>query len=112
MSPAAVLLHAEAEPDGIDLSAFDCQSCGACCAYAPDWPRFTLEDDATLARIPAAFVDDDAGRMRCDGNRCSALTGLVGTATACAVYAVRPEVCRACTPGDDACRIARAHYGL
>jgi Fe-S-cluster containining protein len=50
--------------------------------------------------------------MRCIGNRCAALQGEVGRATACAVYAVRPEVCRACEPGDDACAIARAHFGL
>ncbi|WP_300299622.1 YkgJ family cysteine cluster protein [Ferrovibrio sp.] len=93
-------------------AAFDCQSCGACCAYSRDWPRFSLEEDAALARIPARFVDDEAGRMRCDGNRCSALQGEVGAQTSCGVYAVRPEVCRACQPGDDACRIARAHFGL
>ena len=33
-------------------------------------------------------------------------------ATACTIYAVRPEVCRACQPGDDSCTLARRHYGL
>lgn len=93
-------------------AVFDCQSCGACCAFSRDWPRFSLEDDAALARIPARFVDDAAGRMRCDGDRCSALTGTVGQKTACQVYDVRPDVCHACQPGDEACLIARAHYGL
>ncbi len=91
---------------------FDCQACGACCDYSQEWPRFTLEDDEALARIPAAYVDDPAGRMRCVGTRCSALTGTVGVATACAVYAVRPDVCRACLPGDDACLMARARHHL
>ncbi len=50
--------------------------------------------------------------MRCDGNRCSALVGDVGVATSCAVYDRRPDVCKACMPGDDACRMARQHYGL
>ncbi len=89
-----------------------CQSCGACCAYSRDWPRFTLEDDADLARIPAGFVDDSLGRMRCTGERCVALSGEIGVGTACTIYDVRPQVCRACLPGDDACRMARAHYGL
>lgn len=50
--------------------------------------------------------------MRCEGHRCAALVGEVGIATACAVYEVRPEVCRACLPGDDECRTARSRFGL
>jgi hypothetical protein len=50
--------------------------------------------------------------MRCDGDRCTALVGEIGAATSCAVYAVRPEVCRTCLPGDDACTLARLRYGL
>jgi len=95
-----------------DLDAESCRSCGACCSFSAEWPRFALESDADLARIPAAFVDDERGRMRCHGNRCSALIGEVGVSTACAVYAARPDVCRACTPGDDACRTARRGFGL
>lgn len=93
-------------------SAYDCQACGACCAYSPEWPRFTLEDDETIARIPPAFVDDAAGRMRCDGDRCTALKGDIGKAAACSIYAVRPIVCRDCEPGDEACLMARTHHGL
>jgi|SRR5579883_1123661 Fe-S-cluster containining protein len=95
----------------MDTSAL-CQSCGACCAYSKEWPRFSLESDADLARIPAELIDDGQGRMRCHGDRCAALTGEIGRETACSVYPVRPEVCRACAPGDDACRMAREHYGL
>jgi Fe-S-cluster containining protein len=50
--------------------------------------------------------------MRCDGNRCMALTGEIGVATACQVYAVRPEVCRSCQPGDDSCTLARRRFML
>lgn len=95
-----------------DAADDPCRACGACCAYSADWPRFSLEDDAAIARIPAAYVDDDRGAMRCHGDRCSALDGTVGVATACAVYAARPDVCRDCVPGDDACRIARRAFGL
>ena len=79
--------------DPTDPAGFACQSCGACCAYSAEWPRFSIEDDADLARIPEAYVDDPAGRMRCDGDRCSALEGRIGESVACKVYAVRPEVC-------------------
>lgn len=89
-----------------------CRSCGACCGYAADWPRFTLEDEAAIARIPAAYVDAGGAGMRCRGARCAALEGEIGRATACAVYDLRPDVCRACGPGDDACTIARRHFNL
>jgi hypothetical protein len=71
-----------------------------------------LESEAALDRIPSAYIDDDRGRMLCRGNRCSALIGEVGVATACAIYPLRPDVCEACLPGDDACRMARRHFGI
>jgi len=95
---------------GLDASV--CQTCGACCSFSSEWPRFSTEDEEALARIPAQYVDDGLGRMRCDGDRCSALVGDVGIATACTIYAIRPDVCRACEPGDDACLMARLHFGL
>jgi len=94
------------------LADFDCQACGACCSYSADWPRFSIEDDADLAKIPEKFVAADLSGMRCDGARCSALAGEVGKFTACGIYAVRPEVCRACLPGDPECLIARQSAGL
>jgi Fe-S-cluster containining protein len=89
-----------------------CRSCGACCSYSREWPRFSLEDDATLALIPRAYVDDGEAAMRCNGDRCAALVGEVGVGTSCAVYDVRPDVCRACDPGDDACAMARHRFGM
>jgi Fe-S-cluster containining protein len=95
-----------------ELAAATCRACGACCSFSREWPRFSLEDDADLARIPVAYVDHEHERMRCDGHRCSALVGEVGISTACAIYAVRPDVCKACLPGDEACRMARQRFGL
>jgi Fe-S-cluster containining protein len=96
----------------IALTSASCRTCGACCSFSAVWPRFTLESDADLDRIPATLVDEGLGRMRCSGDRCAALVGDVGIATACAIYAVRPEVCRACFPGDDACLMARRRFNL
>jgi len=93
-------------------AAILCQSCGACCATSKDWPRFTLEDDAALARIPAEFVRECGSGIACTDDRCNALSGTVGKATTCAIYNVRPDVCRACVPGDEACTIAREKFGL
>ena len=89
-----------------------CLSCGACCAYSQNWPRFTTEDEAALDRIPENFVNERQSGMRCDGDRCSALSGQVGVSTSCTVYAVRPEVCRICMPGDNECTMARRKWGL
>jgi len=97
-------------PDG-DASAL-CQACGACCAYSPDWPRFSLETDEALSRIPARLIDETQGRMACEGDRCKALAGTIGEQVACGIYADRPIVCRDCLPGDDECLVARAHHGL
>jgi uncharacterized protein len=94
------------------LPTFDCKTCGACCAFSAAWPRFTLEDDAAIARIPPHLVDDSGRGMRCAGDRCAALEGAVGVSVSCAAYSERPEVCRSCTPGDEACGIARARFGL
>ncbi|MGE7371274.1 YkgJ family cysteine cluster protein [Neorhizobium sp. NPDC001467] len=91
---------------------WDCQACGACCSYSAEWPRFTLETDEALERIPEQFVAPNGSGMRCEGERCSALAGQVGVGASCTIYAVRPDVCRACMPGDDECRIARAAFGL
>jgi Fe-S-cluster containining protein len=99
-------------PSSAAQHASPCQSCGACCSYDASWPRFTLEDDAALARIPAALVAADGSGMRCEGNRCSALKGEIAKQTACTIYTLRPDVCRACEPGDEACNMARRHHGL
>ncbi|BCG89139.1 zinc/iron-chelating domain-containing protein [Mesorhizobium sp. 113-3-9] len=93
-------------------SAFDCQSCGACCSYSAEWPRFSTEDDAQLDRIPEKYVAADLSGMRCEGVRCSALSGEIGKATACGIYELRPDVCRACMPGDAECLMARAAHGM
>ncbi len=82
------------------------------CSFSAEWPRFSMETDADLDRIPPAYVDNEQGRMQCSGNRCAALMGKVGVSTACAIYTVRPDVCKACLPGDDACQMARRRFNL
>lgn len=92
--------------------AWSCQGCGACCSYSKDWPRFSTETDEELDRIPETLVSESLGGMKCTGERCNALTGKIGEATACSIYEIRPHVCRACEPGDDACLMAREKWGL
>lgn len=89
-----------------------CQACGACCAYSSNWPRFTTEDDAALDLIPENLVNDRQSGMRCEGDRCAALSGKIGVMTACTIYPIRPEVCWTCMPGDVECGMARRKWGL
>ncbi|MBE9603506.1 YkgJ family cysteine cluster protein [Acetobacteraceae bacterium H6797] len=91
---------------------YDCQTCGACCAYSREWPRFSMESEAEIALIPAAMVAENGSGMRCEGERCTALKGELGKSVGCTIYAVRPLVCRDCQPGDEECLIARRHHGL
>lgn len=102
-------MSGDASP-GEDL--FDCQACGACCAYSSEWPRFSLETDEELDAIPEALVAADLSGMKFEGERCCALKGELGKHVACTIYAVRPIVCRDCMPGDPECLIARAARGL
>jgi Fe-S-cluster containining protein len=54
----------------------------------------------------------DKSGMRCVDNRCTALAGEVGKHVGCTIYGLRPDVCRACQPGDAECNTARAKYGF
>jgi Fe-S-cluster containining protein len=89
-----------------------CQTCGACCAYSANWPRFSTEEDAALDLIPSELINERGSGMRCEADRCAALKGRIGEMTSCAIYAVRPEVCRTCMPGDAECAMARKKFAL
>ena len=97
---------------GLQAEISPCQSCGACCSFSSDWPRFSTECDEELDRIPAALVNVRLSGMRCTGERCNALDGKVGAATRCTIYDIRPAVCRTCQPGDEECLMARRGWGL
>jgi len=94
----------------VDPTAFDCNACGACCAYAPDWPEVRTEADRGPAGPPSEWVDD--GHVRWAGDRCAALQGAIGACTRCRIYARRPSPCRGCEPGSQSCLVARRHHGL
>ena len=64
---AALAARDVSSPDEGAEPVFDCQSCGACCSYSAEWPRFSMEDDSQLDRIPEKFVAADLSGMRCEG---------------------------------------------
>ena len=88
----------------------DCTACGACCAYSNNWPEFSDADD--LDGVPESMCDCENGRMKCDGDRCVALVGVIGERVHCSVYPSRPLVCREFIPGSPDCNTVRAYFGL
>lgn len=104
--------HASPSP-----SAHPCQTCGACCAsFRVDFAVY--ETQALGGTVPDGLVLEVNGstcRMRGTDHvpiRCTALTGTVGQAVACSIYAWRPSPCREFEAGDYACEKARARHGL
>ena len=93
----------------MDPADFDCNTCGACCAYSPDWPELAPDDHGPDGP-PAEWVDE--GYIRWGEGRCSALSGTIGDCTRCVIYARRPSPCRACQPGSTPCLDARRRHGL
>jgi uncharacterized protein len=86
----------------------DCQSCGACCAYSWEWPTLIGPGDGD--GLPFHLIED--GRMRCNGNRCAALSGELGEEVSCTVYEDRPLVCREFAAGSEDCRMVRMAFGF
>lgn len=121
------------------MSEFDCQKCGACCTH---FHKSELQENGialwgvpinpTFHSVPARLIqigkpltvadgkeEAENGQfyttdrfMAIDGVKCAALTGKVGTLTACQIYEHRPPVCRAFTAGSDKCLDARTAEGV
>lgn len=96
----------------LGLGPRQCRDCGACCVFSSTWPEF--EEDPDGDGIPLELVDCETGRMKCDGDRCLALEGVVGREVRCKVYAHRPKVCREFSPWTRThdCNTVRAYSGL
>lgn len=89
---------------------YDCQACGACCAFAADWPTLRTPRDHGPDGPGPDWTEE--GHVRWTGSRCAALTGEVGCEVSCTIYARRPQPCRDCEPGSLSCLIARRRHGL
>ena len=78
-----------------------CLTCGACCAAFRVALHWSEADPALGGPVPAALTETlDPHRLAMRGTwarapRCVALQGTVGGPVACAIYAQRPEACRA-----------------
>lgn len=89
-----------------DPGPYDCERCGACCAFKWSWP--ILKPDRRDAKnIPKDMQRDDYPLMKTIGNRCVALGGKLGEKVSCKIYANRPDACKKFTPGSFLCLKAR-----
>lgn len=91
-------------------ATLDCTLCGACCFGGhPKYIQILQED---LHRpIPAEAQQEIEGRsyMRMCGGHCAQLTPTPDARLVCAIYADRPEACRAFRAGSFECLKARQH---
>jgi Fe-S-cluster containining protein len=104
------------------VTAADCRSCGACCGAA-DEDEGAASVDATdrermgQRRVQLYVLGSTTAaqwkRQRsgpCAGREallCSALRGSLFERVSCAMYDVRPSVCRDFVPGSDRCLAVR-----
>jgi Fe-S-cluster containining protein len=109
--------------------AYDCLTCGACCASQSPGESYVLVNDADIRRLkgtglPILTIDvqdaDPPETLRAlptkldpHGTRvCRALNGCAGGPNACSVYEQRPRACRIFEVGGLFCREARQRFGL
>lgn len=95
------------------MSDNPCLHCGACCAHfrvSFYWAEGQALPEALTERLTPVLAC--MAGTNSAAPRCAALTGAIGGATACSVYADRPSPCREVLAGDDKCARARARHGL
>jgi len=99
-------------------AAFDCQTCGACCAQFRVSFYWAEADDAPGGTVPVALTEAISPHLRCmQGTssrrpHCIALEGQVGQQVSCRIYDLRASTCRAVQVGDAQCLRARERHGL
>ena len=106
-------------------TAYDCQSCGACCMtpYYEDPTYIQMEPKEydvlprhrrRLAVLNRQWNHYDVKTKRDrDGNTvCAFLVGRIGTKVRCGIYADRPRICSAFKAGSDECKGSRQELSL
>ena len=96
----------------------NCVACGACCAHFRVSFYWAETNAHPAGQVPATLtvpISPHHVAMRGTDQqpaRCVALTGQVGHAVSCAIYAQRSSTCREFAEGSEACNRARSRHGL
>lgn len=89
----------------------DCVTCGACCfSELPEYVRVFGVDADRMDERALGYTEFDGHRsaMRMENGRCAALVvDPDARRYTCAIYAMRPDVCRSLEPGSGACEADR-----
>jgi len=97
---------------------FDCQACGACCAFfrvSFYWGETDVHSEGQVPQALTTAISPHLVAMRgttIKSPRCVALNGEIGQSVACSIYAQRSSTCRAFAMGTDECLKARTAHGL
>lgn len=91
------------------MTAPDCLTCGACCSAGPDTVDLVPQVDD---QVPEVFRTNDGRHMRTLFGKCLALRGIPDCRVYCAIYELRPLVCRSFEAGGEGCRRIRDLKGL
>lgn len=101
-----------------DQSTFDCQRCGACCAYfrvSFYWAETDAHPEGITPQSMTTAVSPHHVAMQGTTKkpaRCVALGGNIGKFVSCNIYEKRSSTCRAFEAGSEDCIKARAAHGL
>lgn len=97
---------------------FDCQSCGACCAYfrvSFYWSETDAHPEGAVPQSMTKAISLHQVAMlgtTQKPERCVALAGELGQAVRCTIYEKRSSTCQAFAMGTEACLQARKSHGL
>jgi hypothetical protein len=101
-----------------DTVSFDCQTCGACCAFFRVSFYWAETDAHPLGQVPQALTKSiSPHHAAMQGTtakppRCVALAGEIGESVGCTIYEKRSSTCREFEMGSEGCFKARASHGL
>ena len=98
--------------------SFDCQTCGACCAYfrvSFYWAETDAHPEGKVPQEMTKAISPHHVAMlgtTTKPTRCHALDGKIGKSVGCNIYEKRSSTCREFEMGTEACINARSVHGL
>ena len=98
--------------------SFDCQSCGACCAFfrvSFYWAETDAHPEGSVPQALTTAISPHHVAMQGTTRkppRCVALDGDIGKSVGCRIYEQRSSTCREFEMGSEGCLKARKQHQL